>query len=132
MKVFDENLVAVMLKPERVYIDKPILVGASILDVSKKLMAEFHYDFALPTFGHSNVSLIYTDTDSLFYQIRKVKDIFQALQPHRHLFDFSNFQQTHYLHNKDSQNVRGLMKIETADVHVQEIVALRPKCYSVK
>ena len=42
-KIFEEELVGVEMLPTRVKLDKPLYVGASILDLSKNLMYGFWY-----------------------------------------------------------------------------------------
>ena len=44
-KQFAENLLAIELKKTKVKINKPVYPGMSILDISKKLMYEFWYDY---------------------------------------------------------------------------------------
>jgi len=43
--IFDENLVAVHMKKTTIYYNKPVYLGMCILDLSKTLMYEFHYDY---------------------------------------------------------------------------------------
>ena len=44
LKIFNEGLVGVQLFPADLMLNKPIRGGFSILDLSKTLMYEFHYD----------------------------------------------------------------------------------------
>ena len=72
-KIFDENLVAVRRVKGRLLMNKPIYVGMSILDISKCLMYEFHYNHIKAKYG-SKARLLFTDTDSLCYEI-ETKDV---------------------------------------------------------
>ena len=65
---FDGLYLIEMFKEEIVY-DKPLYVGTSILDLSKLCMMEFHYDVINKEF-ENKYDLIYSDTDSLVYNIK--------------------------------------------------------------
>ena len=67
-KIFHENLVAVHYKQTKLVMDKPLYVGMSILELSKTLMYDKHYDYILPKYP--DAKLFFTDTDSLCYHIR--------------------------------------------------------------
>ena len=56
-----------MLK-QRLYLNRPIYVGFTILDVSKTLMYDFHYNYIKKEYGQC-AKLFITDTDSLCYNI---------------------------------------------------------------
>ena len=87
--VFDEDLVAVHMKTELVF-NKPVYLGMSILDLSKTLMYDFHYKYIKKKFG-SKANLLFTDTDSLCYEIEK-EDFFEDISADaQEKFDTSNF-----------------------------------------
>ena len=43
--IFDENLIAVHMKNTKLYFNKPVYLGMIILDLSKSLMYDFHYNY---------------------------------------------------------------------------------------
>ena len=47
-KHFSENVLAIEMRKAKVILDKPIYLGQAILDISKKLMYEFWYDYIKP------------------------------------------------------------------------------------
>ena len=65
-KIFDKNFVAVHCTKTVLTLNKPIYVGISILELSKLLVYQFHYDYVLKTFDAKS---LFTDTDSLVYEI---------------------------------------------------------------
>jgi hypothetical protein len=68
--IFNEDLVGVHLLKKEVKLNKPIFIGQCVLDNSKYLMYDFHYNFMLEKFKRENIDLLFTDTDSLCYHIR--------------------------------------------------------------
>ena len=49
-------------------------------------MYDFHYNFIKK---HIDAELLFTDTDSLTYEVRS-GDVYEEFFQHKHLFDFSN------------------------------------------
>ena len=63
----------------RVVMNKPVYLGQAILDLSKTIMYEFHYDYMIPKYG-DRLKLCYMDTDSLIYII-KTEDFYSDISP---------------------------------------------------
>ena len=75
--LFGENLMGCEIGKTKVVMNKPVYLGQAILDLSKIIMYEFHYDYMKPKYG-SNLTLCYMDTDSLMYDI-KTKDFYEDI-----------------------------------------------------
>ncbi len=128
---FDENLVAVHMKKTVVKLSKPIYLGMSILDLSKTLMYKFHYNHIKPKWGN-DVELLFTDTDSLCYEIQ-TDDVYKDISKDAdEWYDTSNYDKNHPsgLYSSKNKIVIGFMKDECGGNDITEFVGLRPKSYA--
>ena len=64
-KIFNEVVVAVHKIKETLTLDRPAYVGMCILDLSKTLIYDFHYNYIKEKYG-SKANLLFTDTASLW------------------------------------------------------------------
>ena len=67
-KIFDNDLVTIQKIKVTLTLNKPAYVGMHILDLSKVLMYEFHYDY-IKNKSCNNSRLLSTDVDSLMHEI---------------------------------------------------------------
>ena len=67
-KLIDKKFIAVHFSKKVLTLNKPLYVGFCILELSKLLMYQYHYDYVLKTFD--DIKLLFTDTDSLVYEIK--------------------------------------------------------------
>jgi len=92
-------------------------------------MYRFHYGFIKPHF-QQRARLLFTDTDSLMYEIdagyKKVYEDFKSYP----IFDFSSLPTNHFCFNKQNKMVIGKFKDESSGDPILEFVGLRPKMYS--
>ena len=65
-KLFAKDFAAIHEIKPVLMLNKPIYVGFTILELSKWMMYDFHYSFIKNNF---NAELLFTDTDSLTYEI---------------------------------------------------------------
>jgi len=131
--IFDENLVAIHMKRIELYYNKPVHLGMCILDLSKNLMFDFHYNYIKHKYG-DKAQLLYTDTDSLIYDI-ETDDVYADISDDVEAkFDTSEFSPNHPSGIPVGKNkkVVGVMKDEPCGKTITEFVGLRPKLYSYK
>ena len=131
--IFDENLIAVHMKKKKLYFNKPVYLGTSILDLSKSLMYDFHYNYIKPKYG-DKAKLLFTDTDSLVYEI-KTKDFYKDINPDiEKQFDTSDYptNQPSGIKTGVNSKVLGLFKDKAAGKQIVEFVRWRAKLYSYK
>ena len=76
--LFGENLMGCEMGKIKVVMNKPVFLGQAILDLSKIIMYEFHYDYMVPKYGLEKLKLCYMDTDSLVYDI-KTEDFYEDI-----------------------------------------------------
>ena len=131
--IFDKNLIAVHMKKTEVYFNKPVYVGQAILDLSKTLMFDFHYNYIKKKYKN-RAELMFTDTDSLLYHIHTddfYKDISYDI---KEKFDTSDYPPNHEsgILTGVNKKVIGMFKDEVAGRQITHFVGLRPKLYSFK
>lgn len=111
-KIFNPDLVGVENKKVNLLLNKPVYVGAAILELSKIVMYEFHYKMMKPKYG-DNINLLFTDTDSLMYEIF-TEDVYDDMKQIINYFDTSNYPQDNPLHPTTLKKVPGKFKDELA------------------
>ena len=75
--LFGENLMGCEMSKIKVVMNKPVYLGQAILDLSKIVMHEFHYDYMKPNYV-KNLKLCYMDTNSLVCHI-KTEDFYEDI-----------------------------------------------------
>ena len=74
--------------------------------------------------------LLFTDTDSLFYQIKSEKDIYEEFLVDKNLFDNPDYPNSSKFFFNDNKKVIGKFKDEAAGKPILEFVGLKSKMYS--
>ena len=85
------DLMACEMGKVKVVMNKPVYLGQAILDLSKTIMYEFHYDYIKRKYADDKLTLCYMDTDSLIYCIETddfYKDIVDDIESR---FDTSGY-----------------------------------------
>lgn len=132
-KIFDENLVAIEMHKSHILMNKPIVIGMCVLDISKVLMYKFLYNYLKPKYNQ-NVQVVYTDTDSFILEI-KTGNVYADIreEPDINEFDTWDYEEGNIFGIKRHNNkVIGKFKDELAGEIATEVVGLRSKCYALR
>ncbi|KAL4088781.1 hypothetical protein QTP88_023865 [Uroleucon formosanum] len=129
--IYSKNVMAIHMNKEKIKFDKPIYVGFAILDISKTIMYHFHYDIMKNMYGN-NIDIVYSDTDSLVYEIRTLNFFDDIKHKLFSYFDTSNYPKNHYCYSDLRKNQPGKFKDEIKSEILLEFIALRPKLYAYK
>ena len=106
------------MKKTQLKLDKPIYLGASILDISKTLMYDFHYDYVKKNYGQKS-KLLFTDTDSLCYEIQ-TEDFYKDISGDVwRFFDTSNYPKDHLSKIPTGKNKKVIGKEQESHWDVQ-------------
>ena len=130
-KIFSENLVSVHLKKTSLTMNKPVYLGMCILDLSKTIMYDFHYNYIKPKY-EEKAKLLFTDTDSFMYDI-ETEDFYKDISKDvKDRFDTSDYPENHPsgIPTGINKKVLGMFKDEAAGKIIKEFVGLRAKLYS--
>ena len=121
-----ENLMGYKMGKIKVVMNKLVYLGQAMLDLSKIVMYEFHYDYMKQKYPEG-LTLCYMNTDSLIYDI-ETDDFYEDIAENvKDRFDTSGYDQDRPLPVGLNKKVIGLMKDELGGEIMTEFVTLRPK-----
>lgn len=132
-----DELLVMELAKHSIVMNRPVIIGFTVLELSKWLMFDFHYNKAKQYWGE-NVQLLYTDTDSTCYKVKTVnkptlnEEVADFQRAHNCL-DLTELKPDHYLRNQglEVKSELGMMKDEMKGVPIEVFIALRAKMYSI-
>ena len=130
--LFGPNLMGYEIGKIKVVMNKPVYLGQAILDLSKTVMYEFHYNYMKRKYSDNKLKLCYMDTDSLIYEIETddfYKDIAGDIE---NRFDTSDYILDRPLPVGQNKKVISWMKDELGGEIMKEFITLRPKMYAYK
>ena len=90
-------------------------------------MHDFHYNFMKKI----NAELLFTDTDSLAYEI-KSENVYKDFFKRKDLFDFSNYSKYSTFYDDSNKKVTSKMEDEYGGVIIDQFVGLNSKMYSIR
>ena len=121
--LFGENVMGCEIGKIKVVMNKLVYLDQVILDLSKIVMYEFHYDYMIPKIG-DRLKLCYMDMDSLVYHIKTEDFYADIVDDVQTKFDTSGYipdrpsssrtkQKGHWTHERrirrqDNDRIRGI------------------------
>ena len=126
----NDILTAVQCDCGSVKLNRPIYVGKNVLDLSKTLMYRFHYDHLVCKYRQGMMNLLFTDTDSLCYEIF-TSDIYDNMKVDAlSKYDFSNYDELNPLYSDANKKLIVYMKDELGGKPMREFAGARSICCS--
>lgn len=130
-RIFDEELVAIELEKTSIFMNKPIIVGMCVLDISKTSMYKFLYEYLKPKYN-DKCTVAYTDTDSFILCIQ-TPNFYEDIRSNIEIFDTSDFPwPNQYNIERKNKKIPGKFKDELNGNIMVEFVGLRAKCYAIR
>ena len=129
-KMFNPNLAAVTIRRTEFTWSKPLIIEATVLDLSKMLMFRFHYKAIKEIFA---CKLLYSDTDSLTYAIM-TEDLYADLKNNPTLskeFHFLNYPKESSFYNPTNKKKVLKFKDELLGSIMTEFFGIKSKMYSI-
>ena len=127
-KIFNENLMAVHKVKETLTLNRPAYVGMCILDLSKMLMYDFHYNYIKKKYN-KRARLLFTDTDSLTCEI-EAEDIYKDFWNDKDMFDNNDYPESSPYYCNVNKKIIGKFKDEACGIQITEFIGLKSKMYS--
>ena len=127
-KIFNENLMAVPKVKEMLTLNRPAYVGMCILDLSKTLMYDFHYNHIKKKYNN-RARLLFTNTDSLTYEIA-AEDVYEDFWNAKDMFNNSDYLESSPYYCNVHKKIIGKFKYEACGIPITEFIGLKSKMYS--
>ena len=127
-KIFNENLMAVHKVKETLTLNRPAYVDMFILDLSKMLMYDFHYNYIKKKYDN-RARLLFTDTDSLTYEI-EVEDVYKDFWNDKDMFDNSDYPESSPYYCNVNKKIIEKFDNQACGIPITEFIGLKSKMYS--
>ena len=129
-RILDNTIAIVQRIPAIVNLTSPICCGFMVLEKSKHVMMEFWYDCLKQRYG-DRIELILSDTDSFIYYVQ-TENAYQDLYDMKDLMDLSGYPSDSPYYDATNRKVVGKFSDEKPREIIEEVIALKPKMYSIK
>lgn len=128
-ETINENFAIFKMKKRSVLLRNCIYTGFTVLELAKLRMYQLYYSKFKEKYNEK-CRLLYSDTDSLYLEI-KAENVFHDLKYSLgNIMDLSNYPRDHFLYDNQNEGKLGVLKSETS-VPIKEFVGLKCKAYAM-
>ena len=130
--ILDDNVTIVQSIKRTLTLNKPIACGFIVLENAKYIMGDFWYGVMKPRY-RDKIKLLLSDTDSFIYAVYTA-DGYKDLYDLRNYMDLAEYRKDTCLgkfQDPTNKKVPGKFSDEKPTEIISEIIALKPKMYSV-
>ena len=113
---------------ETLTLNRPAYVFMCILDLSKMLMYDFHYNYIKNKYN-IRARPLFTDMDSLNYEIES-EDVYKDFWNDRDMFDYSDYLESSPYYCNANNKIIGKFKDEACGIPITEFIGLKSIMYS--
>lgn len=125
----NESFAVFKMKRKNLFLNSPIFIGYSVLELAKLRMYELYYSHIKKHYKN-RCKLLYTDTDSMFLRVQTDCAYTDMKTKFSHILDLSNFPPNHIAYNDQNRGKLGFLKNESISA-IKEFVALKCKMYCI-
>jgi len=102
LEIINNDRVMISIRKQKLLMNKPIYAGMAILDIVKMVVYQFHYHYMVLKYSPDQCRLVFTNTDSLTYEVR-TDDIYEDMKlVAEEMFDCSDYPTEHPLYSISS------------------------------
>jgi len=99
-EITNSDLVMITMTKQKLLMNKLIYAGMAILDIAKMVVYQFHYHYMMLKYSPDQCRLLFTDNDSLTYEVQP-DDIYKDMKSvAEEMYDCSDYPTTHPLYNE--------------------------------
>ena len=102
-EIINSDLIMISMTKQKLLLNKSIYAGMAILDIAKMVVYQFHYHYMMSKYLPDQCRLLFTNTDSLTYEVQ-MDDIYEDMKAFaEEMFDCSDYSTTHPLSSETNK-----------------------------
>ena len=111
-EIINNDLVMILMTKQKLLMNKPIYARMTVLYIARTVVYQFHYHYMVSKYSPDRCRLLFTDTDSLTYEVQ-TDDIYEDMKPvAEEMFHCSHYPISHPLYSETNKKRVGCWKDE--------------------